>query len=85
MAYLGLPVPSQFMRQHGKLLISRPNREDRLIRKEPIAASKIIPLIDREPPLSDVDETGRHAEQGHGRGGPHSRHEEAVHAPEPSK
>jgi NADPH:quinone reductase-like Zn-dependent oxidoreductase len=47
-------VLSLFMRQHGKLFMSTPNREDLLAIKELVEAGKVTPVIDRDYPLSEV-------------------------------
>jgi NADPH:quinone reductase-like Zn-dependent oxidoreductase len=61
-------VLSLFMRQHGKLFVTSPNREDLTTIKDLVEAGKIRPVIDRTYPLSDVPEAMAYAEQGHVRG-----------------
>ncbi len=59
---------SLFMRQHGKLFVADPNREDWDALKQLIEAGKVTPVIDRTYPLSAVPEAMGYAAQGHVRG-----------------
>jgi NADPH:quinone reductase-like Zn-dependent oxidoreductase len=52
-------------RQHGKLFVAHPNREDMVALKDLIEAGKVTPVIDRTCPLSEVPEALGYAEQGH--------------------
>jgi NADPH:quinone reductase-like Zn-dependent oxidoreductase len=56
---------SMLTRQHGKLFVANPNRQDLIALKDLIEADKIKPVIDRTCPLSDVPEALAYAEQGH--------------------
>ena len=59
---------SLLMKQHGKLFVTKPNREDLDLLGELIEAGKIKPVIDRIYPLGEVPEAMAYAEQGHVRG-----------------
>ena len=48
--------------------IKNPNEEDLLVLKELVEAGKVVPVIDRRYPLSEVPEALRYLEQGHARG-----------------
>jgi NADPH:quinone reductase-like Zn-dependent oxidoreductase len=61
-------VLSVFMRQHGKLFVTKPDPEDLLALKKLIEAGKVTPVIDRTYSLSDVPAAMAYAEQGHVRG-----------------
>ena len=49
-------------------LLQRPNQEDLLFIKELLEAGKVVPVIDRRYPLSEVPEALRYLEKGHARG-----------------
>jgi NADPH:quinone reductase-like Zn-dependent oxidoreductase len=46
----------------------RPNQEDLVFVKELLEAGKVVPVIDRRYPLSEVAEALRYYEEGHARG-----------------
>jgi len=46
----------------------KPNRKDLLFMKELLEAGKVVPVIDRRYPLSEVPEAIRYLEEGHARG-----------------
>jgi NADPH:quinone reductase-like Zn-dependent oxidoreductase len=56
---------SLVMRQHGKLFVAEPNREDLTALKDLIEAGKVTPVVDRTYPLTEVPEALGYAEQGH--------------------
>ena len=56
---------SLFTRRHGKLFVADSNRKDMIALKDLIEAGKVIPVIDRTYPLSDVPQALGYAEQGH--------------------
>jgi NADPH:quinone reductase-like Zn-dependent oxidoreductase len=45
-----------------------PNQKDLLFIKELLEAGKVVPVIDRRYPLSEVAEAIRYLEEGHARG-----------------
>jgi NADPH:quinone reductase-like Zn-dependent oxidoreductase len=45
-----------------------PNKKDLLFIKELLEAGKVVPVIDRRYPLSEVPEAIRYLEEGHARG-----------------
>jgi NADPH:quinone reductase-like Zn-dependent oxidoreductase len=47
---------------------SKPNKKDLVFMKELLEAGKVIPMIDRRYPLSEVAEAIRYLEEGHARG-----------------
>ena len=49
-------------------LSSRPNQKDLVFMKELLEAGKVVPVIDRRYPLSEVAEALRYLEEGHARG-----------------
>ncbi len=49
-------------------LLQRPNQEDLLFIKGLLEAGKVVPVIDRRYPLSEVPEALRYLEKGHARG-----------------
>ncbi len=46
----------------------RPNKNDLVLLKELLEAGKVVPVIDRRYPLSEVPEAIRYLEEGHARG-----------------
>ncbi|MBW1856051.1 MAG: zinc-binding dehydrogenase, partial [Deltaproteobacteria bacterium] len=50
------------------ILMMRPNRNDLVFVKELIEAGKIVPVIDRRYPLSEVAEAFRYYGEGHSQG-----------------
>ena len=51
----------------GNMLV-KPNKDDLVFMKELIEAGKVIPVIDRSYPLSEVPEAFRYLEDGHAQG-----------------
>ena len=49
-------------------LLARPNQKDLVFMKELLEAGKVVPVIDRRYPLSEVPEAIRYLEEGHARG-----------------
>ena len=49
-------------------LLQRPNQKDLVFMKELLEAGKVVPVIDRRYPLSEVPEALRYLEEGHARG-----------------
>jgi NADPH:quinone reductase-like Zn-dependent oxidoreductase len=49
-------------------LSARPNQKDLVFMKELLEAGKVVPVIDRRYPLSEVAEAIRYLEEGHARG-----------------
>ena len=50
------------------ILSAKPNQEDLVFMKELLEAGKVIPVIDRRYPLSEVPEALRYLGEGHARG-----------------
>jgi NADPH:quinone reductase-like Zn-dependent oxidoreductase len=50
------------------ILSARPNQKDLVFMKELLEAGKVVPVIDRRYPLSEVPEALRYLEEGHARG-----------------
>jgi NADPH:quinone reductase-like Zn-dependent oxidoreductase len=59
---------SPFVRQRMRVFVVRHNRQDLAVLKELAEAGKLVPVIDRRYPLSDVPEALRHQGEGHARG-----------------
>jgi hypothetical protein len=51
-----------------KFFIAKPNKTDLVLLKDLLAAGKIVPVIDRRYPLSDVAEALRYLGEGHAQG-----------------
>ena len=49
-------------------LTAKPNQKDLVFMKELLEAGKVVPVIDRCYPLSEVAEAIRYLEEGHARG-----------------
>jgi NADPH:quinone reductase-like Zn-dependent oxidoreductase len=49
-------------------LAARPNQKDLVFMKELLEGGKVVPVIDRRYPLSEVPEAVRYVEEGHARG-----------------
>ena len=49
-------------------MIKKPNKEDLIFLKELLEAGKVVPVIDRRYPFSEVAEALRYLEEGHARG-----------------
>jgi NADPH:quinone reductase-like Zn-dependent oxidoreductase len=65
---LGAAVLSRFVRQRLLTFLARVRKEDLVVLQEFLEAGKIVPVIDRTYPLSDVPEALRYLEAGHARG-----------------
>ncbi len=50
------------------MVMMKPNKKDLVFMKELLEAGKVIPVIDRVYPLSEVAEAIRYLEKGHARG-----------------
>jgi NADPH:quinone reductase-like Zn-dependent oxidoreductase len=59
---------SRFVSQKLIFFISKRSKADLLLLKDLIEAGKVMPVIDRVYPLSDVPEAMRYLEEGHARG-----------------
>jgi NADPH:quinone reductase-like Zn-dependent oxidoreductase len=59
---------SRFGRQKMEVVLARTTKEGLLLLKELVEAGKIVPVIDRCYPLSQVPEAFRYLEAGHARG-----------------
>jgi NADPH:quinone reductase-like Zn-dependent oxidoreductase len=59
---------SPFVRQKLGTFVAKANGEDLVVLKELIEAGKVMPVIDKAYPLSEVPEAIRHLEAGHARG-----------------
>ena len=46
----------------------KPNKKDLVYMKELLEAGKVVPVIDRRYPLSEVPEAVRYLEEGHAKG-----------------
>jgi NADPH:quinone reductase-like Zn-dependent oxidoreductase len=61
-------VSSLFLRQQGRPFIAIPKNKDLAVLKELIESGKVMPVIDRTYPLSQISEAFRYLDQGHARG-----------------
>lgn len=59
---------SLFMRQHGRMYVTKLNSKDLDVLKELIESEKVKPVIDRTFPLRKIPEAMGYAEKGHARG-----------------
>jgi NADPH:quinone reductase-like Zn-dependent oxidoreductase len=50
------------------VLSAKPKNKDLVFMKELLEAGKVVPVIDRRYPLSEVPEALRYLEEGHARG-----------------
>ena len=48
--------------------MTKPNQKDLVLLKELLEAGKVVPVIDRRYPLSEVAEALRYLEEGHAQG-----------------
>ena len=62
------PLVTSFNHQKMGTFLAKPNRDDLAFVKELIEAGKVIPVIDRRYPLSQVADAVRYLEEGHARG-----------------
>jgi NADPH:quinone reductase-like Zn-dependent oxidoreductase len=68
LVFLGAWVSMTGSRKIGLMKTAKPNQEDLVFLKELLEAGKVVPVIDRCYPLSQVPEAIRYLEQGHARG-----------------
>jgi NADPH:quinone reductase-like Zn-dependent oxidoreductase len=59
---------SAFMRQHASPFLSVPNAKDLLYMKDLIEAGKVMPVIDKTYPMSEMREAFRYLEEEHAQG-----------------
>jgi NADPH:quinone reductase-like Zn-dependent oxidoreductase len=52
----------------GNMGVAKPNQKDLVFMKELLEAGKVVPVIDRCYPLSEVADALRYLEDGHARG-----------------
>ena len=64
---LGPLISMTWSKKMGNLMV-RPNQEDLVFMKELLEAGKVVPVIDRHYPLSEVAEAVRYYGEGHSRG-----------------
>jgi NADPH:quinone reductase-like Zn-dependent oxidoreductase len=50
------------------VLMAKPNKKDLVFMNELLEAGKVVPVIDRRYPLSEVAEAIRYLEEGHAKG-----------------
>ena len=62
------PLLSLMGRKKARFFIANINKKDLTVLKDLLAAGKVVPVIDRRYPLSDVAEALRYLEQGHAQG-----------------
>jgi len=68
MGMLKAVVLSRFVSQKLLPFLAKRSKDDLIVLKELIEAGKVIPIIDRRYPLSEVPEAIRYLEEGHARG-----------------
>jgi NADPH:quinone reductase-like Zn-dependent oxidoreductase len=61
-------VRSAFVRQQGRLFLSRPINADLVLLRELIETGKLTPVIDRTYRLNETPDALAYVEQGHARG-----------------
>lgn len=66
--FLGAWVSMTGSQKIGLMETARPNKKDLLILKELLESGKVIPVIDRTYPFSEVPEAIRYLEKGHAQG-----------------
>jgi NADPH:quinone reductase-like Zn-dependent oxidoreductase len=66
--FLGAWVSMTGSKKIGLMATAKANKKDLLFIKELLEAGKVVPVIDRTYPLSEVPEAIRYLEQGHARG-----------------
>lgn len=59
---------SMFIRQQGRLFVTKSNHKDLMILKELLESGKLKPIIDRTYPLSETPEAMAYVGEGHARG-----------------
>ena len=65
---LGSWVSRRGNKKIGQMPTAQPNQADLVFMKELLEAGKVVPVIDRRYPLSEVAEAIRYLEEGHARG-----------------
>jgi NADPH:quinone reductase-like Zn-dependent oxidoreductase len=65
---LGSWVSRTGSKKIGQMETANPNKKDLLFIKELLEAGKVVPVIDRTYPLSEVPEAIRYLEEGHAKG-----------------
>src|SRR3989454_1645694 len=65
---LGAWVSRTGRKKIGQMETAKPNKKDLLFIKELLEADKVVPVIDRTCPLSEVPEAIRYLEEGHAKG-----------------
>jgi NADPH:quinone reductase-like Zn-dependent oxidoreductase len=65
---LGPLISMRGSKKLGSGGVAQPNHEDFLYLKELLETSKVIPVIDRRYPLSEIANALRYLDEGHARG-----------------
>jgi NADPH:quinone reductase-like Zn-dependent oxidoreductase len=65
---VGSRLQSRFVSQRMPMLLAKLDKADMIVLKELVEAGKVVPVIDRTYPLSEVAEAIRYLETGHARG-----------------
>ena len=65
---LGPLISMRGSKKLGSAGIAQPNHEDFLYLKELLETGKVVPVIDRSYPLSEIVEAFKYLEEGHARG-----------------
>ncbi|HXV43560.1 MAG TPA: NAD(P)-dependent alcohol dehydrogenase [Anaerolineae bacterium] len=66
--FLGAWVSKTGSKKIGQMETAKPNKKDLIVIKELLETGKVVPVIDRTYPLSEVAEAIRYLEEGHARG-----------------
>ena len=66
--FLGAWVSKTGSKKIGQMETAKPNKKDLIVIKELLETGKVVPVIDRRYPLSEVAEAIRYLEEGHARG-----------------
>lgn len=61
-------VVSRLVRQNLLPFLARSCKQDLIVMQELLEAGRVVPVIDRSYPLSEVPEAIRYLEEGHARG-----------------
>ena len=62
------PLLSRMGSKKMRFVAAKPNQKDLVVLKDLLETGKVVPVIDRTYPLSDVPEALRYLEEGHARG-----------------
>ncbi len=65
---LGPLISMNGSKKLGSMGVEKPNQKDLVFMKDLLEAGKVVPVIDRRYPLSEVPEALRYLEEGHARG-----------------